>query len=341
MFREWLRIPVWRVSAEPCGAAGRTLPAGGRLAVAVVAGILAAGRGAAALRRRLARRRSVAVAGALAWRAGASLVGIAAAAALVSAFTVAEADQTVASLLDPRRSAPPAPRQAVPLAPSARTALADWEPIARPIAMFGLETPWLGDGPRQYSARRSADESRREDRLQFGVLDGPAPHLLMRVTVDRAGPRRPDPFLVTLARDAAAQGLGIGRAGTVSGLATGFGLVETADVVLAGEGHRRACIAFRLDGASQVLAFGGWWCGTDGKPADRTRLACLIERLDLLSAGQDRELRGLFARAELDRRPGCSPPRLSASGRKTSWLDADGKAPPLRSAAQRRSAQTR
>ncbi len=138
-----------------------------------------------------------------------------------------------------------------------------------------------------------------------------------------------------MVRDAATHGMSIQRSGAVTPLQSRFGRVETADVTLSDGETSRACIAFRRDAGDLLLGMGGWWCGGLSRPADRQQLACLLDRLDLLSAADDRVLRAAFARTELARQPGCVPPRLSASGRKASWLDVDGQAPVLKTAAKR------
>ena len=114
------------------------------------------------------------------------------------------------------------------------------------------------------------------------------------------------------------------------GLATKFGTMETADAALSGAKGQRSCIVFRHLSVAQPLRLTGWWCGTMERPADRGQLACLIDRFDLLSAGDDKPLRQLFAQAELNRNAGCSVSRLAQSGRKANWLDSDGKVPPLK-----------
>ncbi len=48
----------------------------------------------------------------------------------------------------------------------------------------------------------------------------------------------------------------------------------------------------------QAFRFAGWWCGQNGRPADRRQLACLIDKVALLSAGEDKGLRALFTQAE-------------------------------------------
>ena len=131
-------------------------------------------------------------------------------------------------------------------------------------------------------------------------------------------------------REAAARALSVQRSGLPAAIATRFGPVETADATLSDGQTSRACIAFRMEAGALPLAMSGWWCGGAAKPADRQQLVCLIDRIDLLNAGDDRALRSAFARTELNRQPACAPPRLSATGRKVSWLDADGQAPALR-----------
>ena len=118
-------------------------------------------------------------------------------------------------------------------------------------------------------------------------------------------------------------------------LETPLRAVETADATLSDGETSRACIAFRRDGGDLPLGLSGWWCGSASRPADRQQLACMIDRLDLLAPADDRALRAAFARTELTRQPGCVTPRLSATGRKASWLDADGHAPVLKTAARR------
>ena len=58
----------------------------------------------------------------------------------------------------------------------------------------------------------------------------------------------------------------------------------------------------------QILEIGGFACGTPGNPIDRARLACALDRLDLISAGEDRELRAFFTGAPRQLGAACSTP---------------------------------
>ncbi|MCX7320729.1 MAG: hypothetical protein NT113_14980 [Hyphomicrobiales bacterium] len=76
-----------------------------------------------------------------------------------------------------------------------------------------------------------------------------------------------------------------------------FGLVDRSDV--------RRCLGFArtLDAAN--LRISGYSCQGEGPSARRAALACMLDRLVLLTAGGERRLAELFAHAEL-RRTGCA-----------------------------------
>lgn len=279
---------------------------------------------------------AIGLTGGLVWRGLAALAGVGLTAVLVAGLSSGSSEPALASLTSPAEaSAAPLIRdvrlQVLPIAAGQE----GWVMIGRPIALFGLESPEL-DKRSTYEARRSRDGQRREDLLSFGEFGGSKSFLSLKVQVNRDAQVQKalaglaQPFVITLVRESAARGLSVGRSGAATTIETKFGMVETADVGLSDGAAGRACIAFRhLDGAAH-LSFSGWWCGSEARPADRAQLICLIDRIDLLSAGDDPELRSNFARTELNRRQGCSVPRLAATGRKGSWLDADGKAPALR-----------
>jgi hypothetical protein len=286
--------------------------------------------------RRLLRSGAIGLTGGLVWRGLAAVTGIGLTAMLIAGLSSGSSDPALAGLPGPAEtSAAPLVRdvrqQALPLAAREE----GWVTIGRPIALFGLESPEL-DKRSAYGAQRSQDGQGREDVLTFGAFDDGKSFLSLKFRINRDAQMQAalaglsQPFVITLVREGAARGLSVGRSGATTTIETKFGTVETADVGLSDGVAGRACIAFRHLDAAAHLSFSGWWCGSEAKPADRAQLTCLIDRIDLLSAGDDPELRASFARTELNRRQGCSVPRLAATGRKGSWLDADGKAPALR-----------
>lgn len=280
-------------------------------------------------------RRSFGLTAGLVWRGLAALSGIGLATALVSSFSTDGEEIRLSSLTV---ESAPETRLVRDVRQEPRVAGLSgdgWVVMARPIAQFGLQSPELDRQQPVYEARRSADGAVREDVLAFGGFTEARPHLLMRVLTGPGESELSQPFVIALVRQAALRGMSVQRSGTPTTIATKFGAVETADATLSDGEASRACIGFRHEGAAAEPSLSGWWCGTAQRPADRQQLICLIDRLDLLSAGDDRALRASFARTELNRQQACLPPRLSNTGRKTSWLDADGRAPPLKTAARR------
>lgn len=277
--------------------------------------------------RQLVPRRGLGLTGALAWRSAAALSSIGLTAALITGLSAKdEAPTQLASLALPATSS--SAQTASPRRPRTAATAEDWITIPRPTAVFSLEASELGREAPALEARRSQDGSRREDLLSFGSFTEPKPHLLLRLATGDGAASGTRSFMVALVHDAAQRGFAVERSSAPAPTETRFGPLETADVVLGNGTESRACIAFRSPPGEAAFAMSGWWCAAS-KPSDRRQLACLIDRLDLASP-VDPKLRSIFARSELNREPACAPPRLSATGRKASWLDVDGSLPSLR-----------
>ncbi len=285
-------------------------------------------RAACRIGRRLIPHGGFGLPGALAWRVAAALVGVSLTAALVTGLSGnGEGRTELASLASPVAAA--TTQTMAGRRPLLGTSEADWIGITRPIAIFNLEAPELGRESPAIEARRSRDGGQREDLLSFGSFAGSAPHLSLRLTTGDGIAAGTGSFTVALVHAAALRSLAVERGGIPAAIETRFGPLETADIVLGDGSESRACLAFRTVGPDAPFAMSGWWCA-GAKPSDRKQLTCLIDRLDLANAGAEPELRAAFARSELRRQPGCATPRLSATGRKVSWLDADGTMPALR-----------
>ncbi len=84
-------------------------------------------------------------------------------------------------------------------------------------------------------------------------------------------------------------------AGTIGSKFGAFGLVDFA---IAPNGHERRCLGFAHPSVMQIA---GWYCSAGEEVVDRATLACLLDRLTIISAGGDELLAGLFARAEIKR----------------------------------------
>ncbi|HEY0332038.1 MAG TPA: hypothetical protein VGC77_23420 [Rhodopseudomonas sp.] len=82
-----------------------------------------------------------------------------------------------------------------------------------------------------------------------------------------------------------------------------FGAVTLVSLGAPDAGQTRACLGFLKTIEQPALRISGWSCQGETLASRRAAIACLLNRLVLLSAGNDPKLADLFARAEL-RRPG-------------------------------------
>jgi hypothetical protein len=78
-----------------------------------------------------------------------------------------------------------------------------------------------------------------------------------------------------------------------------------------------ACLGFAKRISDPLLEIEGFSCQGDTLPARRTAISCMLNRLTLLTAGNEPKLADLFARAEL-RRGSCASPN-AADGR-ADWV---------------------
>jgi hypothetical protein len=183
-----------------------------------------------------------------------------------------------------------------------------WIEISKPFHLFALSAPEWGREPTTYTAQRQRDGGGRRDHLTFGTFDSNQPWLhltLYRMGAEEAGQA---PFFVDIARRGAPAGLAVARMGQPKPLATRFGMFQVADFTLDGysgaAGHGMKCLGFRLAEA-KILQIGGFACGAPGRPIDRIRLACTLDRIDLIAAGDDTEMRAFFTGAPTEPGAGC------------------------------------
>ena len=206
-----------------------------------------------------------------------------------------------------------------------------WVEVNRPIEIFGLAGTDFARLSQTYRARRHAAGGGRQDIVTFGEARADAPFL--GLSFDRLGraPEAPRAFADDIEDMARDSGLGGVRASAPSELATRFGPFEAADIRLAEGGVQAPCLGFRNSpGANKILRIAGLLCGGAGRPAARDSLRCVIDRIDLVSAGDDTALQRMFVDAERRRGSACSPSPLTAAGSRPTWLDVNAGMPVLR-----------
>jgi hypothetical protein len=200
--------------------------------------------------------------------------------------------------------------------PPARAEEPSWSPILRPVPGFVFETPLFPREQVTLAARRHHPGGGRED--SFALAQPGARQGFGRLVVYRTGSEAaPSGTLyLELARRTAMDGFAILHSAQPGPLATKFGLVETADLVLSAGGAEYRCAAWRIVAEEHDLRVTGWLCPAQDMPMTRTALACLVDRLEVEPAQTDAALRALFVAADRRRTPGCPSPRPVPAGRR-------------------------
>jgi hypothetical protein len=221
-----------------------------------------------------------------------------------------------------------------------------WRDVVRPLAVFNLEGGMLSGHALTYAARVRTDGA-REDMMSWaqpGQLEAAPVAVVVvhrRPTVEATEQR----LFSEVARRAAVFGQSLTAGSVPNAIATKFGDLEVMDVRLSGPQGEQSCLAFRHVAWSAPLAITGWRCGTKERPIDRPSLVCFIDRLDVLSVGQEFWLRDYFAESE-HFRSFCATKRVRAGVKPTSTVEPGAAAPILKrditgSIRKKRSAKTR
>lgn len=205
-------------------------------------------------------------------------------------------------------------------APGTAVAAPGWIEASRPHPAFAVSKLDLTDKTETYTILRHPEGGRR-DVLSWSAASGERP--VAELEIYRPGGEIDafaDPAAELAARMAGAQGGEIEPAGVID---TKFGPVALARLSgVAASGP--SCLGFAKAFETPSIRISGWSCQAQPMAAQRAFLGCTLNRLTLLSAGNDPRLAELFARAEL-KRDTCSMTQAPPTG----WL-ASADAPLLR-----------
>lgn len=177
---------------------------------------------------------------------------------------------------------------------------AQWIEVERPYPAFELAMPELPAVPANYAIWRRDADGARKDVLTWGSAAEPGP--FVSVEIYRASDRT-EPFLDPDS-EIAARIIGytvtddVKPAGRV---ASKFGIVSLIDFAISAHNHSRRCLGFARTFDQPSMQIAGWYCSPGEEIVDRATLACVVDRLTILSAGGDPRLDALFARAEVRR----------------------------------------
>lgn len=175
-----------------------------------------------------------------------------------------------------------------------------WTPATRPQPAFSAPVADFASQSASYEILRHTEGGGRKDILRWSAALSDAP--LTQIELYRPGSE-----LIAFGTPASeiAMRLSYGRAESVQAA----GVIETkfGPVALVGflsHGRDKPCIGFAHSFETPRLQVSGWACHGETAQAQRQAVACVLDRLTMLSAGNDPKLAELFARAEL-KRAGC------------------------------------
>lgn len=199
------------------------------------------------------------------------------------------------------------------LADADPAAQADWSVASRSHPAFAVSQADSSDKTASYEALRHP-EGGRKDIFRWGP---PGLWPVAELEIYRPGSEmgQSRPVMTELAaRMGAERRSDLEAAGVID---SKFGNVTLFRLAGSANGARD-CLGFvkRLDEPN--LQISGWSCQSETLPARRAAISCMLNRLMLLTAGNDPKLAELFARAEL-RRGSCA---VATSGPPADWVTA-------------------
>lgn len=173
-----------------------------------------------------------------------------------------------------------------------------WRQAAHVSPAFAVSQFDTAGATAGYEVFLNAGEGRR-DVLRWTVGREPVAGL----RIDRPGPELTETATAAVLMEAGFHANGLDDAQAAGLVDSKFGPVKLLGLIDRA-GAAVPCLGFTKVFASPSLRFEGWSCQGETVAAQRAAIACLLNRLVLLKAGNDAGLAELFARAEL-RRPGC------------------------------------
>ena len=172
-----------------------------------------------------------------------------------------------------------------------------WIDIRKPFPAFNLSIPEAADAPVHYAIRRNIEGGGRQDILSLGEPNGADPYL--EVQIYRPGSEISHFATADAEINDSAAALGPINMRSQASLISKFGPLAIIAFDTS-RGTPRHCLGFVRQYDDPRLQISGHFC-RGGDFIDRSTLACALDRLTLLSAGNSPKVGALFAHAELGR----------------------------------------
>ncbi len=190
--------------------------------------------------------------------------------------------------------------------PAPRLPRPEWISVDRPHPAFELQMPeWASSNTDYAILRRTSDGSRR-DMLSWGDPAASGPYV--SVEIDRPGSA--GAHFIDAPSEIAARLVAFSVVDDVKpagDLGTKFGTVPLVDFAIGagirgdGQAQPRRCLGFATPFDKPLMQISGWYCSPGEEVVDRSVLSCALDRLTMLSSGNDPDVAALFARAEVKR----------------------------------------
>jgi hypothetical protein len=182
--------------------------------------------------------------------------------------------------------------------PSARPG---WSPADRSHPAFAVSSADSRDKSVTYTILRHP-EGGRKDIMRW---TGPGATVVAELEIYRPGAE----FDPALGAGLAARMAGAAELESSGVLDSKFGAVSLLRQT--GLAEASSCLAFFKRSDDPALQFSGFSCERDSLPARRAAIGCMLDRLTLLTSGNEPKLAEFFAQAEL-KRAGCATAGLMA-----------------------------
>lgn len=195
----------------------------------------------------------------------------------------------------------------------------EWTAMERPRAAFAAVFPDIPDARPDYAVLRSPGGGRKD----VAIFEGQDPQgRSARIEIYRpgsefAGFETPEREIVARAAETGT----VEAAVPAPAIETRFGPMALVDFTLTRDGVPHGCLGFVGRPAEPRLQISGWFCNAAAGMVARPAVTCGLDRLTLLSSGNDASLAQFFARAEL-RQPVCNAKYVTAGTpfRQPDWL---------------------
>ncbi|MGC1281217.1 MAG: hypothetical protein WA893_23835, partial [Xanthobacteraceae bacterium] len=166
----------------------------------------------------------------------------------------------------------------------------EWINVGRPHPAFDMQMPELAAGGFNYAILRRNADNARKDVLSWGDAPGGGPYVLVEIYRPGTANER----FMDAPSEIAARIVGftitddVKPAGEID---SKFGAVSLVNFAIAvpgtHNGRQRRCLGFARSVDDPPLQIAGWYCSAGDEVVDRATLACMLDRLTILSAGGD------------------------------------------------------